>query len=476
MGKRRKVSGGRCFAGESVQMHSGHRQHILFRHECNMQLPVSPAVHHFPRIKRCASVIFRLALVKLAILAGCAVCVWNFGDTSPWHEAKRIKRWSGASPPVFARHFATADGRNYLILSEFGYARDSPLCAFYPLWPLIIRAGASVSGGNHLIAALVLSNLFSLCAWVLFYRLVEHRWGRETTFWSLIFLIAYPGSLFFQFGYTESLFLFLLMGLWWGLQKQRYELAGAFAFLLPLCRGNGVFAIFPLGWLASNTVFQNWLIRRRGLQPCHAGLGWLISSPTTEPSATEHPATEFPCRNDSVIPRNAGLAKTRPGVPVWLVGMPLLGWGFYLILMWQWTGNPFEGFYAQHRWGSHSVQNLWSLPKFIATFFHPTAWHDYTGSLLDRCIFCLFLYTLPVLWRLDKVLLVWTVVLGIIPAMSGLFTSYTRYASCIYPMFIALGFIMSQRQWRVARIWLLAAFATLYAILLWRHVNFRWAG
>jgi len=460
-----------------MQMHSGRRQHILLRHEYDMQLPVSPAVHHFPRIKRCASVIFRLALVKLAILAGCAVWVWNFGDASPWHEADLSKRWSGASPPVFARHFATADGRSYLLLSEFGYARDSPLCAFYPLWPLIIRAGASVSGGNHLIAALVLSNLFSLCAWVLFYRLVEHRWGRETAFWSLIFLIAFPGSLFFQFGYTESLFLFLLMGLWWGLQKQRYELTGAFAFLLPLCRGNGVFAIFPLAWLAGNTVIHNRLIQRRGQQQtCLADPGWLCSPPTTEKCVSEHPATLATCRNGANIPLNSELARTGTKTPVWLVGMPLLGWGLYLILMWHWTGNPFEGFSAQHRWGSHLVQNLWSLPSFIATFFQPTAWHDYTGSLLDRCIFCLLLYTLPVLWRLDKALLIWAVVLGIIPAMSGLFTSYTRYASCVFPLFIALGFVLSRKQWRGARIGLLITFAILHTILLWRHVNFQWAG
>jgi len=430
----------------------------------------------FPEDSTCASVIFRLALVKLVILAGCAVCVWNFGDASPWCETEYTKPWSGGSPPVFERHFATADGRDYLLLSEFGYARNSPLCVFYPLWPLIIRAGASVSSGNHLIAALVLSNLFSLCGWVLFYRLAEHRWGRETAFWALIFLVAFPGSLFFQFGYTESLFLFLLMGLWWGLEKQRYELAGVFAFLLPLCRGNGVFAILPLAWLANNTVLQNLLIRRRGQQTCRASQCWLSSSPTREKSATEHPATEVPCRNGSNIPQNADLAKTRPGTPVWLVGMPLLGWGLYLTLMWHWTGNPFEGFDAQHRWGSHSVQNLWSLPDFIATFFLPTAWHDYTGSLLDRCTFCLLLYTLPVLWRLDKVLLFWAVVLGIVPAMSGLFTSYTRYASCVFPLFIALGFVLSRKRWRRARIGLLTAFAILHTILLWRHVNFQWAG
>ena len=123
----------------------------------------------------------------------------------------------------------------------------------------------------------------------------------------------------------------------------------------------------------------------------------------------------------------------------------------------------------------HSVPNLWILPKFVIGFCSPTEWYAFRGALLDRCMVVLLLYTLPVLWRLDKGLLVWDYVLGILLAMSGTFTSFTRYASCAFPMFIALGVVLSRREWRWLRYVLLVVFVALHLVLVWRHVNFRWA-
>jgi NhaP-type Na+/H+ and K+/H+ antiporter len=112
------------------------------------------------------------------------------------------------------------------------------------------------------------------------------------------------------------------------------------------------------------------------------------------------------------------------------------------------------------------------------------------------------LYTLPVQWRLGKDLLVWIYVLGILPAMSGTFTSYTRFESTAFPVFIALAAFLNAEggvrtaessvtpvaprlatlasrlpRLRVAVRWaLLGTFAVLHLWLLWRFVNFRWAG
>jgi len=140
------------------------------------------------------------------------------------------------------------------------------------------------------------------------------------------------------------------------------------------------------------------------------------------------------------------------------------------------------------------VWNPVNVPKFILGYFSPTEWHEFTGSLLDRCMFVVLLYTLPVLWRLDRGLLVWTYWLGVLPAMSGTFTSYTRYASCAFPVFIALGaFVGAGREGRTVQHqtavlnrqssflpWLkwalLGVFAALHIVLVWRFVNFRWAG
>ena len=146
------------------------------------------------------------------MLAG--VCLWNDFDEGKFYGMRA--RWPRDGNPVLASHFATWDAAHYLYLSEVGYAKDVKSCAFYPLWPLLVRGFAPLLGGSHVLTGLVLANAFSLAAWALFHRLVARRWGESAANWALAFLIAFPGALFFQFNYTESLFLLLVLLLWWG--------------------------------------------------------------------------------------------------------------------------------------------------------------------------------------------------------------------------------------------------------------------
>ncbi len=81
--------------------------------------------------------------------------------------------------------------------------------AFYPLWPFLIRLGSYLFGGSYLIAGLVLANLLSVLGVLVFYYLVfVTRSPREAEAATLL-LLAYPGSLFFSFIYSESLFFVL---------------------------------------------------------------------------------------------------------------------------------------------------------------------------------------------------------------------------------------------------------------------------
>lgn len=155
---------------------------------------------------------------------------------------------------------------------------------------------------------------------------------------------------------------------------------------------------------------------------------------------------------------------------------PLLGWLCYFGLMWLWTGNAFEGFAAQRYWGVHSISHLWNVPLFLARLLDVSTWHSFTGSFLDRIVFLLLLGSLPMVARQGVGMVLWTYVLGILPAMSGSFTSFTRFAACVFPMFVALAMFVEKPRRRALTVSLIATGIFLHAVLLWQFVNYRWAG
>lgn len=411
------------------------------------------------KVQAWARVFLVLAAAKAAYHGLLFLALWGWADLDLLRFRGVFRTWPLEGGPDFTTHYGAWDGAHYLYLSTRGYAAGVNSRAFYPLWPLVVRGVSALTGGSHLMMGLVLANLFSLGGWTLFHRVVAGRFGEVVATRALVLMVLFPGSLFFQFPYSEALFFLLVMLLWSGLERGWYGLAWVAAVLLPLTRGVGVFLVLPLGW--------HWLVGR--------GWGWLdrLAWVRAERARMGEPDPA------SGGPGGWGHGH-RVGAGSWaamsLPLAPVLGWGVYLGLMWLWTGNPFEGVDAQRHWSVHSIGNLWDLPKFVMGFFEPTNWHDFRGSVLDRCAFLLLLYCLPVIWRLGKDMVLWTYVLGILPAMSGTFTSFVRFESTAFPLFIALAVFLSRLKagWPL---WVVAiASGLLQVVLLWRFVNFRWAG
>ncbi len=443
-------------------------------------------------VPRWGRVALILLAVKLVYLAGISAAVWRWPDFNAERAARIGEHWfpAGWAPGTrgeIARHFATWDAEHYLYLSAAGYRPEARSRAFYPLWPLAIRAGTAVTGLGPEVVGLALANLFSLAGWLLFHRAAARRFGERTADVALALLVAFPGALFFQFIYSESLFFLLIMILWWGLERRRYGPAGVAAFLAPLTRGVGAFAVLPLAWHAWSVASPGWLerIRARG-RAAIAGRGLSGGGEASGKDAGRQRNSEAGPETADLNAAKDGCATGRVGesglqrrarwTPWWLVGMPALGWAAYLGLMWVWTGDPWAGIAAQKYWGVHSIANLWDLPKFARGFFEVTTWHGFMGSLLDRIGFLLLLYALPALWRRGRDLLAWTLMLGVVPAMSGTFVSFLRFESCVFPVFLAwaLFFTGRRRRWPLAGS--LALSLLLHGILLWRFVNYRWAG
>src|SRR5437773_4066836 len=149
----------------------------------------------FANTRHWGRLVLWLIVIKVGYLAAIssAAWLWPAFDEEKFYVVKA--RWPREAPPVFASHFATWDGAHYLYLSELGYKKDLPSCAFYPLWPLVVHWFSTFTASSHLIAAMVLANVFSLGGWVVFYHVSARRFGDTVALWALVFMAAFPGSL-----------------------------------------------------------------------------------------------------------------------------------------------------------------------------------------------------------------------------------------------------------------------------------------
>jgi hypothetical protein len=398
-------------------------------------------------------------VLYLLLLIG-AVLLFPINRDANIFQSKR-QAWTEDGQLTFESHFVAWDSEHYLHISEKGYEAGSGVCAFYPLWPMAVRCFSPLVGGNHVVGGMVLANLVSLASFFLFFRLVKRRLGESVAWLALAPRLAIPGSLFFHFNYTEGLFFMLLMLLCIGLEDGHIGLIIIAGFLLPLTRAVGVFCIAPIFLYVTihNDHARSFLMRlTTKFKWDLKAFQWFLQEQPGVVGLGER----------NVYPRSV--------VTYWLVLAPIFGWILYLILMWWWTGNPFEGFAAQKFWGVQSVGNLFNVSKFVIGFLTPTTWHEFNGSFLDRCVFLMCIVTLPRIWRLDKTWFLWAVVLAVVPAVSGTFVSFTRFASVAFPVFIALAAFLIKPERRILRCLIIEAFCILHIVLLWRFVNYSWAG
>jgi len=400
-------------------------------------------------------ILFKVIYI-LAVTGMVLIC--PAGQNSAMGRVNRIQ-WTPAGHPVFESYFTTWDAGHYLHLVEKGYQSGHKSCAFYPLWPLLVRWISNCTGHHYVISVIVLANGFSLAGFFMFYRMVSRRFGESLARSSLFLLLAFPGSLFFQFGYSEGLFFLLVMLLSFGLERNRLKMALIAAFLLPLTRPLGIFCVFPIALQLirrlPDACWVYWAKRIRRVK-------WL---------------GRFPGREKGEGTGTGVAPLDQVGLLRWaLLTAPFCGWGLYFVLMAVWTGNPFEGFAAQKYWGVQSVSNLFNVTKFVVGFLTPTSWHGFRGSMVDRCAFLLLLYCLPLIWRLDKGWFLWAVVLGIVPALTGTFTSFIRFESVVFPVFIALAVWLSSPGKKLLHLFVSASLVAMHLVFVWRFIYFEWAG
>lgn len=131
------------------------------------------------------------------------------------------------------------DGRIYQQIACRGYGVEnggSNLTAFFPVYPLLIKAISLNCAINPVLVGLLISSGGFLVSLFTFWKLVE----KEIRFKSFLLMLFFPTSFFFLAYYTESLFLLLSLLVFWFIKKKKLLLASIFAAIATATRVFGL--------------------------------------------------------------------------------------------------------------------------------------------------------------------------------------------------------------------------------------------
>jgi hypothetical protein len=132
----------------------------------------------------------------------------------------------------------------YLAVAHSGYGSDPARPAFFPLYPLVLRAL-----GSDIVVGIAVSIACFAIAALLLHRLTAIELGPAAAGPAVTALALFPGSLYFSMVYSEALFLVLSVGAVYAARTGRWAWAGALGALGAATRSAGVVLLVPLALL-----------------------------------------------------------------------------------------------------------------------------------------------------------------------------------------------------------------------------------
>ena len=135
----------------------------------------------------------------------------------------------------------------YLRLADDGWSGDDASAAFFPLYPLTVRAVAWILPdlwpGDELMAALLVSNLAFFGALLALFALASDAFGERVARRAIVVAALFPTAFFFLAPYTESLFLFLSLLAFRAARWDRWGHVAITGALAALTRSVGILLI-----------------------------------------------------------------------------------------------------------------------------------------------------------------------------------------------------------------------------------------
>jgi Mannosyltransferase (PIG-V) len=151
--------------------------------------------------------VMRIGLTLVA-LASIALVPLNQTTDVPGWPAPQLEQGASNIGTAFERW----DALWFLRIADSGYAENDGSAAFFPLYPMAVKAVSTVIGGHPLPAAIIVSNAAFLVALVVVFLLTRLEFDEETARRTTLYMSVWPTAFFFIAPYSESLFLLLAAG------------------------------------------------------------------------------------------------------------------------------------------------------------------------------------------------------------------------------------------------------------------------
>ena len=142
-----------------------------------------------------------------------------------------------------AQHYLSIAANGYVFNGQ--YLNEGSFIAFFPLYPMLVRALYLITNLDITGLAIALSFIFGAASAMLLYKIVKLWAGKDGAINSVFLLSFFPMSVFLSAPYTESLFIFLTLLTFWFIGKKNFWAAGIVIALAIATRITG-FVLLPI--------------------------------------------------------------------------------------------------------------------------------------------------------------------------------------------------------------------------------------